>query len=162
MPFQQNTPINMPTVRSYDIFIPPTPRSALLPTIIIFHSGGQDIRTIEKRWGIEWIVGISGICSVLGSAVFLSLSCGVGWTDCPTLMICGGSTGRSRRATRAPARAARRPARATSRPGGGTGGARGGARRVRPSCGLVVRRGRAQQVRRNQLRRAGSSGREPG
>jgi hypothetical protein len=34
MPFQQNTPINMATVRSYDIFIPPTPLSALLPAII--------------------------------------------------------------------------------------------------------------------------------
>lgn len=53
MPFQQNTPINMATVRSYDIFIPPTPRSALLPAIIIFHGHGQDIRTIEERWGIN-------------------------------------------------------------------------------------------------------------
>jgi poly(3-hydroxybutyrate) depolymerase len=53
MPFQQNTPINMATVRSYDIFIPPTPRRALLPAIIIFHGGGQDIRTIEERWGID-------------------------------------------------------------------------------------------------------------
>jgi hypothetical protein len=41
-------PINMATVRSYDIFIPPTPRSALLPAIIIFHGRGQDIRTIHQ------------------------------------------------------------------------------------------------------------------
>ena len=53
MPFQQNNPINMATVRTYDVFIPPTPRRALLPTIIVFHGGGQDIRTIEKRWGIN-------------------------------------------------------------------------------------------------------------
>lgn len=53
MPFQQNTPINMATVRSYDIFIPPTPRSALLPAIIVFHGRGQEIRTIEERWGIN-------------------------------------------------------------------------------------------------------------
>jgi polyhydroxybutyrate depolymerase len=53
MPFQQNNPINITTVRSYDIFIPPTPRSARLPAIIVFHGGGQDIRTIEARWGID-------------------------------------------------------------------------------------------------------------
>jgi poly(3-hydroxybutyrate) depolymerase len=53
MPFQQSTPINMPAVRTYDIFIPPTPQSALLPAFIIFHGGGQDIRTIERRWGID-------------------------------------------------------------------------------------------------------------
>jgi poly(3-hydroxybutyrate) depolymerase len=53
MPFQQNNPINMATVRSYDIFIPPTPRSALLPAIIVFHGHGQDISTIEAHWGID-------------------------------------------------------------------------------------------------------------
>lgn len=53
MPFQQSNPINMATVRSYDIFIPPTPQSALLPAIIVFHGRGQDIRTIEERWGIN-------------------------------------------------------------------------------------------------------------
>ncbi len=53
MPFQQNNPINMATVRTYDIFIPPTPQSALLPALIVFHGGGQNIRTIEKRWGID-------------------------------------------------------------------------------------------------------------
>ena len=53
MPFQQGNPIRMATVRTYDIFVPPTPRSALLPAIIIFHGRGQDIRTIEERWGID-------------------------------------------------------------------------------------------------------------
>jgi poly(3-hydroxybutyrate) depolymerase len=53
MPFQQSNPINMVTVRTYDIFIPPTPQSALLPAIIVFHGGGQDIREIEARWGIN-------------------------------------------------------------------------------------------------------------
>lgn len=53
MPFQQGNPINMATVRTYDIFIPPTPRAALLPAIIVFHGRGQDISTIELRWGID-------------------------------------------------------------------------------------------------------------
>jgi hypothetical protein len=53
MPFQPSNPINMVTVRTYDIYVPPTPRSALLPAIIIFHGGGQDIREIEERWGID-------------------------------------------------------------------------------------------------------------
>ena len=53
MPFQTSNPINMVTVRSYDIYIPPAPRSALLPAIIVFHGGGQDIREIEERWGIN-------------------------------------------------------------------------------------------------------------
>lgn len=53
MPFQQNNPINVVTVRTYDIFIPPTPQSALLPAVIVFHGGGQDIRTIEEHWGIN-------------------------------------------------------------------------------------------------------------
>ena len=53
MPFQQNNPINMATVRSYDIFVPPTPRSAQLPAIFIFHGAGQEIQTIEQRWGIN-------------------------------------------------------------------------------------------------------------
>ena len=53
MPFQSTNPINMVTVRSYDVYVPPTPRRALLPAIIVFHGGGQDIHEIEERWGIN-------------------------------------------------------------------------------------------------------------
>ena len=53
MPFQSTNPINMVTVRSYDVYVPPTPRRALLPAILIFHGHGQDIREIEERWGIN-------------------------------------------------------------------------------------------------------------
>lgn len=53
MPFRRNNPINMATGRSYDIFVPPTPRCARLPAIIVFHGGGQDISTIESHWGIQ-------------------------------------------------------------------------------------------------------------
>jgi poly(3-hydroxybutyrate) depolymerase len=51
-PFQQY-PINMPTTRTYDVFVPPTPKQPLLPAIIVFHGGGEDIRVIEKNWGID-------------------------------------------------------------------------------------------------------------
>jgi poly(3-hydroxybutyrate) depolymerase len=52
MPFQPNNPILVNTNRTYDIFIPSNPTAAVLPAIIVFKGGGQEILTIERRWGM--------------------------------------------------------------------------------------------------------------
>lgn len=53
MPFQTNNSINTQTVRKFDVYVPPNPKAAALPAIIVFHGGGQDIRQIEERWGLH-------------------------------------------------------------------------------------------------------------
>lgn len=53
MPAFQNYSISMANARTYDIYVPPKPKKALLPAIIVFHGGGEDIRVIERNWGVD-------------------------------------------------------------------------------------------------------------
>jgi len=40
-------------VRTYHIQIPSNPSQAVLPVILVFHGGGQDVATIAARWGVN-------------------------------------------------------------------------------------------------------------
>lgn len=39
--------------RTYDLFVPDNPLEETVPAIIVFHGGGQDVQTIEARWGFD-------------------------------------------------------------------------------------------------------------
>lgn len=39
--------------RTYHVHVPDDPPQATVPTIIVFHGGGQDADTIARRWGID-------------------------------------------------------------------------------------------------------------
>jgi poly(3-hydroxybutyrate) depolymerase len=52
MAFIPNNPIQVNTTRTYDIYIPANPKVDILPAIIVFKGGGQNILTIESRWGM--------------------------------------------------------------------------------------------------------------
>ena len=39
--------------RTYTVQVPDNPSTARVPTIIVFHGGGQDAATIAARWGVD-------------------------------------------------------------------------------------------------------------
>lgn len=41
------------STRSYTIHVPDNPVASAVPAIIVFHGGGQDPRTIARRWGVD-------------------------------------------------------------------------------------------------------------
>jgi len=47
-----NQLISMPKDRTYHAYVPDNPLGPVVPAIIVFHGGGQDVRTIAARWGV--------------------------------------------------------------------------------------------------------------
>jgi poly(3-hydroxybutyrate) depolymerase len=53
MAYYLNQQIIQQSTRQYHVYVPDNPLAAQLPTIIVFHGGGQDVEVIAKRWGID-------------------------------------------------------------------------------------------------------------
>lgn len=53
MPPLPGQTLQSPISRTYNVYIPDNPPQATVPAIIVFHGGGQDVRTIASHWEIE-------------------------------------------------------------------------------------------------------------
>lgn len=53
MPLLTSQPLATRVSRTYHVHVPDDPPQATVPTIVVFHGGGQDAATIALRWGID-------------------------------------------------------------------------------------------------------------
>jgi poly(3-hydroxybutyrate) depolymerase len=52
MPFLSNQTLQQQVDRTYHVYVPDNPAGATVPAIVVFHGGGQDVKTIAARWGV--------------------------------------------------------------------------------------------------------------
>ncbi len=53
MPLFTGQTVTGQLTRTYTVQVPENPSTAMVPTIIVFHGGGQDAATIAARWGVD-------------------------------------------------------------------------------------------------------------
>lgn len=53
MPFIADQRIDEPVRRTYHVQVPDAPVRDVLPVIIVFHGGGQEVEVISRRWGVD-------------------------------------------------------------------------------------------------------------
>ena len=53
MPLLTGQTVTGQLTRTYTVQVPDNPCTAMVPTIIVFHGGGQDAATIAARWGVD-------------------------------------------------------------------------------------------------------------
>lgn len=53
MPLFTGQTVTGQVTRTYTVQVPDNPATATVPTIIVFHGGGQDTATIAARWGVD-------------------------------------------------------------------------------------------------------------
>jgi poly(3-hydroxybutyrate) depolymerase len=53
MPLITGQTVTGQVTRTYTVQVPDNPSTAVVPTIIVFHGGGQDAATIAARWGVD-------------------------------------------------------------------------------------------------------------
>lgn len=53
MPVLTNQVLPQNANRTYHVHVPANPSQSAVPTIIVFHGGGQEVSTIAKHWGLQ-------------------------------------------------------------------------------------------------------------